>query len=218
MQLTEQQVNYFQTFGFLIFRQLLSPEEIKRFSDEFNAGIENIRQDAGPGDPAYHFRFFTNSDTPFIVSLMSDPRFVDVAEQLLGKPVLGIAPEGNFFIGDTRWHPDAGSFDYTGVKFCIYPDRLNASNGALRVIPGSHHEPLYREMAGARPQGGKTGRAPANETQSAFGVSPAEMPAFANLWGGVYHSKHLKGGMPFRQSSKPSLVGLCCAVVQCSVV
>ena len=78
---------------------------------------------------------------------MSDPRFVDVAEQLLGKPVLGIAPEGNFFIGDTRWHPDAGSFDYTGVKFCIYPDRLNASNGALRVIPGSHHEPLYRSTA-----------------------------------------------------------------------
>ena len=179
MQLTEQQLNHFEAFGFLVFRQLLSPEEIKRYSDEFNAAIERVRTDAEHGEPAYHFGFFTNSNTPFIVSLMSDPRFVDAAEQLLGKPVLGVAPEGNFFVGDTRWHADGRTFGYTGVKFCVYPDPLNASNGALRVIPSSHREPLHQEMERAKALGiSASDREPGEETQAVFGVTPAEMPAY----------------------------------------
>ena len=179
MQLTQQQLNHFEAFGFLVFRQLLSPEEIKQYSDEFNAAIERVRTDAEHGEPAYHFGFFTNSNTPFIVSLMSDPRFVDAAEQLLGKPVLGVAPEGNFFVGDTRWHADGRTFGYTGVKFCVYPDPLNASNGALRVIPSSHREPLHQEMERAKALGiSASDREPGEETQAVFGVTPAEMPAY----------------------------------------
>jgi len=40
MQLTEQQLNHFRTFGFLVFRQLLSPDEMARFSSNFNAGLD----------------------------------------------------------------------------------------------------------------------------------------------------------------------------------
>ena len=40
MQLTEQQINHFKTFGFLVFRQLLTPEEVQRYSDEFDAGMD----------------------------------------------------------------------------------------------------------------------------------------------------------------------------------
>jgi hypothetical protein len=40
MRLTEQQLNFFQTFGFLIFRQLFSPQEIDRYSREFDAGLD----------------------------------------------------------------------------------------------------------------------------------------------------------------------------------
>jgi hypothetical protein len=39
--------------------------------------------------------------------------------------------------------------DCFGVKFCVYLDPLTADNGALRIIPGSHRDPLHsalREM------------------------------------------------------------------------
>ena len=39
MQLSQQQLNHFETFGFLIFRQLLNTAEVERYSREFNAGL-----------------------------------------------------------------------------------------------------------------------------------------------------------------------------------
>ena len=39
MKLSEQQLNLFNDFGFLIFRQLLSAGEMAQYSQEFNAGL-----------------------------------------------------------------------------------------------------------------------------------------------------------------------------------
>ena len=74
---------------------------------------------------------------------------------------------GNYYTGDTRWHSDSHSLDYSGVKFTIYLDSLSASSGSLRVIPGSHRQPLWGESKMT------------HETDAAFGVQADEMPAFA---------------------------------------
>ena len=66
-------------------------------------------------------------------------------------------------VGDTRWHPDTASLDYRGIKFCIYPDRLGRGTGALRVIPGSHREPLHGMIA--------------RDPGEAYGIPPEELPA-----------------------------------------
>jgi len=75
-----------------------------------------------------------------------------------------IAVDGNYMVGDTKWHPDTSSLDYKAAKFCVYPDPLNADNGALRVIPGSHREPLHSELD--------------RDPQSVFGLPPNELPAY----------------------------------------
>ena len=41
MKLTEQQLSHFDTFGFVVFRQLLTPSEIEQFSKEFDAGLDS---------------------------------------------------------------------------------------------------------------------------------------------------------------------------------
>ena len=164
MQLTEQQLNYFRTFGFLIFRQLLSPEELAQYSREFNAGLDAWIEGGRHDRKARHYASLMEETSPFIASLADDPRFVDVAEQLLGKDVLGIAVDGNYMVGDTQWHPDTRSLDYAAVKSCIYPDPLDGSNGALRVIPGSHQEPFHSQIS--------------RDPQSAYGVRPDELPAY----------------------------------------
>ena len=38
--LTEQQVNHFNTFGFLIFRQLFTPEEVETINAEFEHAFD----------------------------------------------------------------------------------------------------------------------------------------------------------------------------------
>jgi hypothetical protein len=105
-----------------------------------------------------------DANTPFITSLIDDPRFVDVAEQILGKPVLGILTDGNYYVGDTGWHPDSRSSNIEAVKFTIYLDPLEARNGALRLIPGSHLEPLHSLMT--------------KEPEATFGISREAVPAF----------------------------------------
>ena len=40
--LTEQQVSHFNTFGFLIFRQLFSPDELKTISAEFEHPLPSL--------------------------------------------------------------------------------------------------------------------------------------------------------------------------------
>jgi hypothetical protein len=164
MQLTEQQIHHFRTFGFLIFRQLFSPSEIAQYTSELNRGLDLQLGAAEHDGTKRFFGGLMDSSTPFVAGLMDDPRFADAAEELLGKPVLGITTDGNYYVGDTLWHPDTRSRDYQGIKFTIYCEPLNASNGALRVIPGSHLDPLHSQMS--------------RDPEAAFGVRPDQVPAF----------------------------------------
>ena len=163
MKLTEQQLNHFETFGFLIFRQLLSPREMETYSREFSAGHDDWLGRPHNGTEG-HYTSFMEEASPFIAGLADDPRFGDVAEQLLGKKSIGIAVDGSYMVGDTRWHPDTASLDYMGIKFCIYPDRLDADSGALRVIPGSHQEPFHSAIP--------------RDPHDTFGLSADQLPAF----------------------------------------
>jgi len=133
MQLTKEQLNHFHTFGFLIFRQLLTPQEMAQYSLEFDRGLDAWLDGKRHDGKTRHYASLMEDVTPFIATLADDPRFVGVAEQLLAKPLLGIAVDGNYMVGDTLWHPDTHSLAYVGVKFCIYPEALDANNGALRV-------------------------------------------------------------------------------------
>lgn len=163
MRISEQQLNQFNTFGFLVFHNLLSPAEVDLYRQEMDAGLD-ARIEGGNHDGTKRFWAYLNdSDTPFITSLSDDPRFGDVAEQLLGKDVIAICGDSNYYVGDTQWHPDVTEFD--AVKFTIYLESLDANTGALRVIPGSHREPYHSQIA--------------RDTETAFGVRPEDLPAYA---------------------------------------
>jgi len=163
VQLTQQQQHHFRTFGFLIFRQLFSSDEVASYSREFDAGLGAWIGDMAAGQ-ARVWAPLMDANTPFITSLIDDPRFADVAEQLLGRPVIGILTDGNYYVGDTAWHPDNRSPIVSALKFTIYADPLDARTGALRVIPGSHRQPLHGQIE--------------RDVEAAFGVRADELPAF----------------------------------------
>ena len=161
MRLTPQQHAHFDTFGFLVLRQLLSATEMEHYSREFDAGHRAWLGDQPYDGKSRHYTTLMEEHSPYIASLADDPRFADVAEQLLGKDVVCIAIDGNYMVGDTGWHPDTASLDYSAAKFCIYPDPLTAATGALRVIPGSHREPLHSAIQ--------------RDIEQAYGIAPAAM-------------------------------------------
>ena len=145
--LTEQQLIHFQTFGFVILRGLFGPDELRTINAEFESAMESEFRHA-PFDGTHRHRLMTmGSRTPFFTSLLEDPRFCGVAEQLYGEDVLGCISNINRYIGgDTGWHPDTHSLHHYGVKFAHYLQPIGAESGALRVIPGSHKQPLHDEL------------------------------------------------------------------------
>lgn len=170
--------------GFLVLRSYLTPEEIQRYGDDFDAGIAEFNPEATHPPTGRLYAGMMGPTTPFMAELAGDPRFADVAEQLIGSPnPWCIACDGNRHVGATEWHPDIAPDrtpghpigNYRAVKFCIYPDALDANSGALRVIPGSHRDPLHTELRSFLT--GDDDRSTAAE--AAFGILGAKLPSFS---------------------------------------
>ncbi len=54
--------------------------------------------------------------------------------------MLPIRAKGTKILGDTAWHRDS-ELDVASIGFVGYLEPVDATSGALRVLPGSHREP-----------------------------------------------------------------------------
>jgi hypothetical protein len=140
MQLTDQQMAFFNTFGYLHFPGLLS-DRIERIVAEFEALF--LSKGGGHyGKP--HDGKARSCIVPFIdqseylSSLLDDPRILAILNSTCGDDWVYASSDGNYYVGDTGWHSDAISPKYPYVKIALYLDPLTRDTGALRVIPGSH--------------------------------------------------------------------------------
>lgn len=139
--LTEQQLNFFNTFGYLHFPGLLA-DCVDRIIEEFetvwaqNGGGHNGRAHDGSQRAAI-VPFPDQSE--YLSSLLDDPRIHDIAASILGDDFNYTSGDGNLYVGDTPWHSDG----YDGnripsIKIAFYLDPVTRDTGAVRVIPGSH--------------------------------------------------------------------------------
>lgn len=145
--LTQQQMNFMDTFGYLMFPGLLKDridDIIKAFHaiwDERGGGMDGI---AHKGDRRSVIVPFIDQ-SEYLCSLLDDPRINGIFSSLLGDDFNYVGSDGNFYVGDTRWHSDldweGGSIGTPSIKYfkmAFYLDPLTRDTGALRVIPGSH--------------------------------------------------------------------------------
>ena len=152
--LTEQEVKFFRTFGFIILRQHFTPDEMGTINDEFkrvfqakHGGLEldSSRQNRAARREVH----FLDDSTPFLTGLPENPKFFGIAAQLYGEDLIGHAATGLLYDGNTPWHPDShypNNGDRWGIKFGIYTEAIDGESGALRVIPGSQRQPFYSEV------------------------------------------------------------------------
>ena len=141
MKLTEQQIAYFDTFGFLSFPGLFA-DEADTIIDEFE---ELWAQHGGGhgGNPHDHQKrsalvpFIDQSE--YLSSLIDDPRLDGISMSLLGDDYNYTGSDGNYYVGDTHWHSDRYTRSkYMYLKMAFYLDPVTRDTGCLRVIPGSH--------------------------------------------------------------------------------
>src|SRR5690348_11484420 len=106
--LTAEQRSFYDTFGFLVFPRLFSPEETSEISRLFEEVIEEARR-GKPflGEKRQMVLGFVEQ-RPGLAKLVEDDRIYDVIADLLGPDFVWITSDGNLYVGDTDWHPDAG--------------------------------------------------------------------------------------------------------------
>ena len=176
--LSDQQIDHFRTFGFLLLRQLFTADEIgeiRRAADE----LWRVERGGGPDLGEYqHIAPFIESSGE-LYGLVEDDRIYLTIEKLLGSGFVWGGSEGNKgSFNETQshgWHcdrPGEEEPDYVRIKVMLYLTPTAKDAGALRVMPGSHRKPFYDQLEGL------------NHIQSRpevmpFGVPGPELPGCA---------------------------------------
>jgi len=142
----------FDTFGYLGFPGLLA-DRTECIIAEFEAiwaahgGGHNGKVHDGTARSVI-VPFIDQSE--YLSTLLDDPRIHDIAASILGDDFNYMGGDGNFYVGDTRWHSDGygGRSGMKHIKIAFYLDPVTRNTGALRVIPGSHRvgEPFADQL------------------------------------------------------------------------
>ncbi len=137
---TDQQIQFFQTFGYLAF-----PGLIADCIDEIIEAFEEVWAQRGrshngvPHDGSKRSCIVPFPDQhPRLCQLLDDPRIDAIASALLGDNYNFMPSDGNYYAGDTQWHSDGAKTDILHIKIAYYLDPLTRDTGCVRVIPGSH--------------------------------------------------------------------------------
>ncbi len=172
--LTPQQLAHFETFGYLGLPGLLADkaEAIQRAFDDVWArhggGHNGVPHDGKARSVIVQFL----DQSEYLCTLLDDHRVHDIAASLLGDDFNYMGSDGNFYVGDTRWHSDGygGRGGPRHIKLAFYLDPLTRNTGALRVIPGSHRlgEPYAEQL-----------ERETKDSQTLWGIPGSQVPAVA---------------------------------------
>lgn len=151
MELTEEQIAFYKEYGYLKIENYLSEEEIKLLTLELPNTVEQdspriIREDNGSIRSIFA-PHFVNSTYDRLSKLR---RFVSPAQQLIGTDVYihqykintkkGLKGDWWEWHQDfPYWHIDDGIKAPELVSVMIYLQDTDACNGALLIVPKSHH-------------------------------------------------------------------------------
>jgi hypothetical protein len=126
----------FQTSGFLVLREFFDPVLLAR---EMDSVLEDAFSSASPAFhyDGIHFQYVPMMTARTPESLVLLDRLAVVAERVLGGPVIPTRAKAIRYFGSTPWHVDS-VLPVASIGFIAYLEPLDAENGALRVLLGSH--------------------------------------------------------------------------------
>ncbi len=133
--LTTADICTFRDRGFLVLRSAFDGEALRREVDR--ALDESGATTIAAAVTRVCYVPMMCARTPASLALLD--RFELLAARLLDGPVVPLRAKGMRYLGDTAWHRDSVRA-LSSVGFAAYLEPLDETNGALRVLPGSHRE------------------------------------------------------------------------------
>ena len=151
VQLSEQQRRQFERDGYLCPIRVLDDREVERHLNSYMeySAANKARLDALPPNQKYKVLSETHFVLPWVYEIVTHPRVLDAVEGLLGPNLL--AWNSNWFTkmpGEksfVSWHQDGTYWKLnppTVVTAWVALSPSVASNGCMRVIPGTHTQPM----------------------------------------------------------------------------
>src|SRR5215218_4993557 len=166
MQLTQEQKNFFDTFGYLVLPGLLA-DDLAWIKAEFEA----VFTDRG----VQHDGTKRSTVVPFIdhrqklATLLDHPKVEGLISSLLGEDFNYVGGDGNYYTGDTQWHSDGFHIVGKFLKVALYLDPVQRNTGCLRVIPGSHRIDMLDKWDARQ----------ARRSKELWGIEQSEVPSIA---------------------------------------
>jgi len=167
-ELTKEQIQFFQTNGYIVIDDFLSPDELEHWRKAVGTAVKERAGQKMPGkesktgeddgindDAAYFGKVFdqllnlwqTNDD---VKGIMTDPRIGQMAAQLAGVDAIRIWHDQALFkrpwANPTSWHLDTPFWSFSDRKalsIWVALDDATLENGCLYFIPGSFHETTF---------------------------------------------------------------------------
>lgn len=169
-QLSEQQISFFKTFGYLNLAGLLKEE-----NGQITQAFEDVWAQAGGGhNGAAHDATQRSSMVQFIdrhealSALLANPKITGAVSSLLGDDFNYIGSGAALHAGNTGWHTD-GRYEGLFLRMIIYLDPLTRDTGCLRVVPGSHSTDTFSEVMSQT----------VGDSMKHWGIEPSAVPAVA---------------------------------------
>ena len=145
-QLSEEQVNFFNLFGYLVLPGLFSASEVTDITREFEKTFAEAGSDVIEWKHQAHHGYKRRVLPQFIdrsarlSAMIDDPRIHNIFSALCGDDFDYRGSDANIFENSTVWHSDTygALFKYLNVKLAFYLEAIDEKTGCFRVIPGSH--------------------------------------------------------------------------------
>src|SRR5262245_1139135 len=104
------QKTHFRTYGYAVFRQVFTPDEMARYTDALEAALRRVRDGADfDGKQRQEVMPIIEEDPETFYPLLDDERLLGIVDGLLGEDSLYTGGnDGNIYVGNTRWHTDGG--------------------------------------------------------------------------------------------------------------
>jgi hypothetical protein len=135
--LTEQQVNHYNHFGFVLLPGYFS-HELSFIEREFTRLMDEQCSDRPHDGVNRTLRWQLLDSSPEFAALLDQPKVAGAFDAVLGEDWQYFGSVGNLYAGDTGWHTDNYS-RHGRAKMAIYLDPTGPKAGGLSLIPLSHN-------------------------------------------------------------------------------
>jgi hypothetical protein len=130
-------IDAFRETGVVVLRGFFDPAPLSQEVDRALADAHRRESAANTGNAGNAFRYVAMMCERTPVSLALLDALAAPTAELLGRDVIPTRAKGTRYFGGTSWHRDS-DMDVASVGLAAYLEPLDAGNGALRVIGGSH--------------------------------------------------------------------------------